>query len=136
MRNHPNSFCRRIRTFCLVVFTLGSAAMLPAALPGAAGTAATLLAGQVPAPEHPSQPERNVDGIMDNSFFVEEAYNQERGVVQHIFNGLYSHFDLPGSDADIYQLAFTQEWPVFSQAHQFSYTVPYGFVHSDDGSDD
>jgi len=25
-------------------------------------------------------------------------------------------------------LAFTQEWPVFSQAHQFSYTVPYSFA--------
>ena len=25
-------------------------------------------------------------GIQDNSFFIEEAYNQEPGVVQHIFN--------------------------------------------------
>jgi hypothetical protein len=25
-------------------------------------------------------------GIQDNSFFIEEAYNQELGVVQHIFN--------------------------------------------------
>jgi hypothetical protein len=24
-------------------------------------------------------------GIQDNSFFIEEAYNQEPGVVQHIF---------------------------------------------------
>lgn len=25
-------------------------------------------------------------GIQDNSFFVEEAYNQEPGIVQHIIN--------------------------------------------------
>jgi hypothetical protein len=25
-------------------------------------------------------------GIQDNSFFIEEAYNQEPGVMQHIFN--------------------------------------------------
>ena len=25
-------------------------------------------------------------GIQDNSFFIEKAYNQEPGVVQHIFN--------------------------------------------------
>ncbi len=30
--------------------------------------------------------ERNVDGIRDNSFFVEEAYNTEMGVGQDIFN--------------------------------------------------
>lgn len=27
--------------------------------------------------------------IEDNSFFIEEAYNQESRVVQHIFNGYY-----------------------------------------------
>src|SRR2546430_787614 len=63
-------------------------------------------------------------GIQDNSFLVEEAYNQEPGVVQHIFN-------LPilftGHEKDI-SLSFTQEWPIFSQTHQFSYTIPYSFV--------
>jgi hypothetical protein len=63
-------------------------------------------------------------GIQDNSFLVEEAYNQEAGVVQHIFN-------LPilftGHEKDI-SPSFTQEWPVFSQTHQFSYTIPYTFV--------
>jgi Putative MetA-pathway of phenol degradation len=63
-------------------------------------------------------------GIQDNSFLVEEAYNQEPGVVQHIFN-------LPilftGHEKDI-SLSFTQEWPIFSQTHQFSYTIPYTFV--------
>jgi len=28
---------------------------------------------------------RPIDGIADNSFLIEEAYNQEAGVVQHIF---------------------------------------------------
>src|SRR4051794_18185448 len=33
---------------------------------------------------------RPVDGIMDNSFLIEEAYNQGPGIVQHIFNAAYS----------------------------------------------
>lgn len=63
-------------------------------------------------------------GIQDNSFLIEEAYNQEAGVVQHIFNGLYRHI---GSGEEAWDLAFTQEWPLFSQRHQLSYTVPYSF---------
>ncbi len=54
--------------------------------------------------------------IQDNSFLLEEAYNQEAGVVQHI-----NTFTRLGG-AWLY--TFTQEWPVFSQKHQFSYTVP------------
>jgi hypothetical protein len=65
-------------------------------------------------------------GIQDNSFLVEEAYNQEPGVVQHIFNPpvLFS-----GHEKDI-SPSFTQEWPVFTQTHQFSYTIPYTFVRN------
>jgi hypothetical protein len=74
--------------------------------------------------------ERNVDGIYDNSFLVEEAYNQEKNVIQHIFNGFYSRTHQPGSDVDLLNLTFTQEWPVFSQTHQFSYTIPYNIVRS------
>ena len=33
--------------------------------------------------------ERPIEGISDNSFLIEEAYNQEAGVVQHIFGALY-----------------------------------------------
>src|SRR5258707_12401169 len=65
-------------------------------------------------------------GIQDNSFFVEEAYNQEPGVVQHIFN-LPSFFT--GHEKDI-SPSFTQEWPIFTQRHQFSYTIPYTFVEN------
>lgn len=59
------------------------------------------------------------DAIEDNSFFIEEAYNQEDGVVQHIPNV----YRATAGGATL--ATFTQEWPVFSQTHQFSYTVPY-----------
>jgi hypothetical protein len=74
--------------------------------------------------------ERPIDGIMDNSFFIEEAYNQEPGVVQHIFTAFGSVNRLRGPDDRAWDLSFTQEWPVFSQTHQFSYTAPYGFIES------
>ena len=68
-------------------------------------------------------------GIQDNSFFVEEAYNQEPGVVQHIIN--VPAFFTSG-DKEI-SFIFTQEWPIFSQTHQFSYTIPYTFTESENG---
>jgi hypothetical protein len=71
---------------------------------------------------------RPIDGIMDNSFFIEEAYNQEEGIVQHIFNGVYGRERFERAGRKTFDASFTQEWPVFSQTHQFSYTVPYGFV--------
>jgi hypothetical protein len=61
--------------------------------------------------------------IEDNSFFVEEAFNQEEGVVQHIFNGLY--YRRPQKNM---ALAFTQEWPLWGRDHQFSYTFRYDFL--------
>jgi hypothetical protein len=56
--------------------------------------------------------------IQDNSFLVEEAYNQEPGVVQHIFT--FARADKGGD----WGSTFTQEWPVRSLRHQLSYTVP------------
>src|SRR5258706_3537345 len=73
------------------------------------------------------EPERNVEGILDNSFFIEEAYNQEAGVVQHIFNAVYGWNPLSGPDEHQVDFLFTQEWPVGGQTHQFSYTIPYSF---------
>ena len=55
--------------------------------------------------------------IQDNSFLLEEAYNQEEGVVQHI-SVFTRAFDGGG-----WEYAFTQEWPVPGQKHQLSYTV-------------
>jgi outer membrane putative beta-barrel porin/alpha-amylase len=68
-------------------------------------------------------------GIQDNSFFIEEAYNQEPGVVQHILN---VPIDFTNGSREIAP-SFTQEWPVFTQTHQFSYTIPYVFTEDDNG---
>jgi hypothetical protein len=54
--------------------------------------------------------------ISDNSFLLEEAYNQEARVVQHVVTAM--------GDDGIVELGFTQEWPLFSQRHQVSYTLP------------
>lgn len=57
-------------------------------------------------------------GIADNSYLVEEAFNQEPGVFQNILN-------MRASEEGDWEASFTQEWPFFSQAHQLSYTIPY-----------
>jgi hypothetical protein len=62
-------------------------------------------------------------GIADNSFLLEEAYNQEPGVVQHISS--FTRF----GEGD-WSYAFTEEWPAPSQTHQLSLTVP---VQASDG---
>jgi hypothetical protein len=72
---------------------------------------------------------RPIDVIEDNSFLIEEAYNQEPGVVQHIFTAIYNN----DSRSRGWNFNFTQEWPVFSQDHQFSYSVPSS--HFIDGAD-
>ncbi len=61
--------------------------------------------------------------IEDNSFLVEEAYNQEPGVVQHISTATF--FPRPQRE---FLYAFTQEWPLGSRSHQLSVTVPFGFL--------
>jgi hypothetical protein len=73
----------------------------------AAGLLLSLAQAPPPAPAPP---------IQDNSFLVEEAYNQETGVVQHI-NALQR---VRAS----WSYAFTQEWPLRGQRHQVSFTVP------------
>ena len=56
--------------------------------------------------------------IQDNSFLIEEAYNQEDGMVQHIsmFNRMW-----PSGD---WTYTFTEEFPLGGQTNQFSYTLP------------
>jgi len=61
--------------------------------------------------------------IQDNSFLLEEAYNQEAGVVQHI--GTYARFAGNGD----WTFSFTQEWPAPSVRHQLSYTALLVGVH-------
>lgn len=60
------------------------------------------------------------EAIEDNSFLIEEAYNQEPRVVQHITNTMYTM----SPDHD-FLFSFTQEWPVTTETHQLSYTFSY-----------
>jgi hypothetical protein len=56
--------------------------------------------------------------LEDNSFLIEEAYNQAPGVVQEI-----SNFARASGGSDwIYTL--TQEWPLGGVRHQLSYSIP------------
>jgi hypothetical protein len=57
--------------------------------------------------------------IQDNSFLVEEAYNQDPGVVQHIQTFMRS------TRRDEWLYTFTQEWPVPGITHQLSYTLAF-----------
>ncbi|MFA6311027.1 MAG: hypothetical protein WCV99_06920 [Sterolibacterium sp.] len=56
--------------------------------------------------------------IQDNSFLLEEAYNQEAGVVQHIQNFMYT------KKSQDWVYTFTQEWPFPDETHQLSYSIP------------
>jgi hypothetical protein len=62
--------------------------------------------------------------IQDNSFLIEEAYNQEPGVIQHIQNFIYKN---DGS----WVYTFTQEWPVPGRTHQLSYMIPVLHIKND-----
>ncbi len=88
--------------FCASLTLVLSASHLPAATSGAAPVAA----------------EASEEPVSDNSFLIEEAYNQDPGVVQHI-NAFARSFD-----AKEWVYALSQEWPLWSQAHQLSYTIP------------
>ena len=58
--------------------------------------------------------------ISDNSFLVEEAYNQEPGTVQWILQPQYVR------GGNFWAISFTNEWPVpRRQKHQLSYTALY-----------
>jgi hypothetical protein len=57
--------------------------------------------------------------LQDNSFLIEEAYNQEPGVIQHIGNFI------PSLRTGAWISSFTEEWPVLGQTHQASVTVNF-----------
>jgi DtxR family Mn-dependent transcriptional regulator len=59
--------------------------------------------------------------ITDNSFFIEEAFNQEPGVFQNIVGLLHD-------DGSRWAMGFTQEWPAPSMRHQLSYTLTLASV--------
>src|SRR5437016_5370175 len=64
-----------------------------------------------------SKPDSAPPIVQDNSFLMEEAYNQEKGIVQHI-NTFRTHRGT--SDFDY---SFTQEWPVGGLTHQLSFDL-------------
>lgn len=66
--------------------------------------------------------------IRDNLFLLEEAYNQEPGVIQHIQSTTWN----PGSRAWVY--SFTEEWPVPGDRHQLSVTIPVSGFFGPGGS--
>jgi hypothetical protein len=84
----------------------------------AAGLLAALIGAPVGAQEAAAP-------IADNSFLIEEAYNQEAGVVQHVLT-----FEHPHEGGD-WTSTFTQEWPAPSIAHQLSFT--FERLRDDDG---
>ncbi len=74
--------------------------------------AGSILAQDLPTAKSSGEPEP----ISDNSFLIEEAYNQEAGVVQHINTFTRQR------DGD-YAYTFTQEYPFNNLKHQLSYTI-------------
>jgi Putative MetA-pathway of phenol degradation len=68
--------------------------------------------------------------IQDNSFLIEEAYNQDPGVVQHI-----QTFSRATRGGD-WLYTFTQEWPAPGIKHQLSYTLAMAQVDGERGIGD
>lgn len=88
------------------------------------------LLSQVSAQVEPK--EKFSPAIEDNSFLIEEAYNQEERVVQHISNLMYLQERM-----NTYYYSFTQEWPLGGPLHQLSYTIPLSFIrHGSSGLGD
>jgi len=63
--------------------------------------------------------------IRDNLFLLEEAYNQEPGVIQHISVFQYA------PRADEWSYCFTEEWPVPTDLNQLSLTLNLGGTEAD-----
>jgi hypothetical protein len=101
----------KAHTLSLLLFTLSGCAF--------AGTADSVANAVSPLPpvsvigsgQAPAPPP-----IQDNSFLIEEAYNQEDGVIQHI-----SYFQKLTTGEWVF--AQTDEWPLRSLKHQLSLTV-------------
>ena len=102
----------------------------PRSRPWAARAAPALLVAQLLAhllaPGDAGAQEAARPPIQDNSFLIEEAYNQERGVVQHV--GTFS----AARRTPEWLFTFTQEWPLRGRRHQLSYMVP--LAHGDAAS--
>lgn len=78
---------------------------------------AALLVVVRPAAGQAADPSRKWE-ILDDSFLIEESFNQERGVFQNIFS--WTRYR-----GGPWEASFTQEWPVPGVTHQLSYTLPF-----------
>jgi hypothetical protein len=67
--------------------------------------------------------------ISDNSFLIEEAFNQDSGIFQNIFTFVRA-------EGGRWDATFTQEWPLGGQQHQLSYTIPFAIVDGEHGLGD
>jgi DtxR family transcriptional regulator, Mn-dependent transcriptional regulator len=106
LRGNDREFTIGARAASKVLVQVARCLILVAAL-------ASPSAAQTPAAQRAVEP----FAITDNSFLVEEAFNQEPGIFQNIFGALFAN----GNWAS----AFTQEWPLKSQTHQLSYTITF-----------
>ena len=88
------------------------------------GAATSPAQAQQPAPSPSAEPFQ----ITDNSFLVEEAFNQEPRIFQNIVN--WSRED------GEWFLSFTQEWPLPGVRHQLSYTVLFNASSEGEGMGD
>jgi len=79
-------------------------------------------AGSAAADDDDDDP-RPAAGIQDNSFLIDEAYNQKPGEVQHVLTLQRQYRD--------WYLSFVQEWALGSQTHQLGYSVPYTWLRSE-----
>jgi hypothetical protein len=93
-------------------------------MPGAGASAfvlwAAMAATQAAPPAAQAKPvHQSRFGIPDNSFLIEEAFNQEKGIVQNTV--IFQRTKSGNWDA-----GFTQEWPIGTERHQFAFTIPFG----------
>jgi hypothetical protein len=58
--------------------------------------------------------------LEDNSMLIDEAFNQETGIIQHISNVIVT--------ASALQCSYTQEIPLVSHQHQLSFGISYGWL--------
>src|SRR5262245_52035692 len=70
----------------------------------------------LPAAPEPQEAKPVPFQILDNSFFVEEAFNQEPRIFQNIVGATWQ-------EGGNWQMTFTQEWPAPGKRHQLSYTL-------------
>ena len=71
-------------------------------------TLAAMLAAAAPSAQAQDDGPKN---IQDNSFLIEEAYNQEKGVVQHIFNW-FPRWDHSDGERREFTFLYVMELPV------------------------